>query len=84
VHDPSIIPQFVDVVISDLLYELQFRVEEKTLEDNPMSWIWMIMIVVRIMQTHQIIVVQIIRRGVLLPMSLDYLATMKGYQRTRM
>jgi hypothetical protein len=44
----------------------------------------MIMIVVRIMQTHQIIVVQIIRRGVLLPMSLDYLATMKGYQRTRM
>jgi hypothetical protein len=37
VHHPSIIPQFVDVVISDLLYELQFRVEEKTLEDNPMS-----------------------------------------------
>jgi hypothetical protein len=33
--DPSIIPQFVDVVIGDFLYELQFRVEEKTLEDNP-------------------------------------------------
>lgn len=35
VLDPSIIPQFVDVVIGDFLYELQFRVEEKTLEDNP-------------------------------------------------
>ena len=35
VLDPNIIPQFVDVVIGDYLYGLQFRVEENIDEENP-------------------------------------------------
>ncbi|TVU40757.1 hypothetical protein EJB05_14233, partial [Eragrostis curvula] len=35
VLDPNLIPQFVDVVIGDYLYELQFMVEENVDEDNP-------------------------------------------------
>jgi hypothetical protein len=35
VLDPNLIPQFVDVVIGDYLYELQFRVEENMNEDDP-------------------------------------------------
>lgn len=35
VLDPNLILQYVDVVIGDYLYELQFRVEEKTDNDNP-------------------------------------------------
>lgn len=32
--DPNLIPQFVDVVIGDHLYELKFQVEENMNEDN--------------------------------------------------
>lgn len=32
---PNLIPQYVDVVIGDYLYELQFRVEEKMDDNNP-------------------------------------------------
>lgn len=35
VLDPNLIPQYVDVVIGDYLYELQFRVEENVDENNP-------------------------------------------------
>jgi hypothetical protein len=35
VLDASLLPQFVDVVIGDNLYELQFRVEENMDNDNP-------------------------------------------------
>lgn len=35
VLDPNLIPQFVDIVIGDHLYELQFRVEENVDSDNP-------------------------------------------------
>ncbi|PWZ30345.1 hypothetical protein Zm00014a_036139 [Zea mays] len=35
VLDASLLPQFVDVVIGDKLYELQFRVEENMDNDNP-------------------------------------------------
>jgi hypothetical protein len=34
VLDPNLIPQFVDVVIGDHLYELQFHLEENMNEDN--------------------------------------------------
>jgi hypothetical protein len=34
VLDPNLIPQFVDVVIGDFIYELQFRVEENIDEIN--------------------------------------------------
>jgi hypothetical protein len=34
VLDPNLIPQFVDVVIGDHLYELHFHVEENMNEDN--------------------------------------------------
>ena len=35
VLDPNLIPQFVDVVIGNFLYGLQFRVEENIDENNP-------------------------------------------------
>jgi hypothetical protein len=35
VLDPNLIPQFVDEVIRDHLYELQFWVEENMNKDNP-------------------------------------------------
>lgn len=35
VIDPNLIPQYVDVVIGDYLYELQFRVEENVDANNP-------------------------------------------------
>jgi hypothetical protein len=35
VLDPNLIPQFVDVVIGDFIYELQFRVEANIDEINP-------------------------------------------------
>lgn len=35
VLDPNLIPQFVDVVIGDYLYGLQFRVEKDMDGDNP-------------------------------------------------
>jgi hypothetical protein len=35
VLDPNLIPQFVDVVIGDFIYKLQFRVEENIDEINP-------------------------------------------------
>lgn len=35
VLDPNLIPQYVDVVIGDYLYELQFIVEENVDENNP-------------------------------------------------
>ncbi|CAO2152047.1 unnamed protein product [Urochloa humidicola] len=35
VLDPSLIPQSVDVVIGDFLYELQFRVEIESESSNP-------------------------------------------------
>jgi hypothetical protein len=35
VLDPNLIPQFVDIVIGDHLYELQFQVEENVDSDNP-------------------------------------------------
>jgi hypothetical protein len=38
VLDASLIPQFVDVVIGDYLYELQFRVDENMDEENQNLW----------------------------------------------
>lgn len=35
VLDPCLIPFFVDVVIGDYLYELQFQVEQNTNAENP-------------------------------------------------
>jgi hypothetical protein len=35
VLDPNIIPQYVDVVIGDFLYELRFRVEKRLEDSNP-------------------------------------------------
>lgn len=35
VLDPNIIPQYVDVVIGDFLYELRFRVEKNLEDSNP-------------------------------------------------
>jgi hypothetical protein len=35
VLDPNLIPQFVDVVIGESLYTLQFRVEENVDDNDP-------------------------------------------------
>jgi hypothetical protein len=42
VLDAGLIPQFVDIVIGECSYEIQFRVEENMDEEILNLWIWMI------------------------------------------